>query len=203
VEIINLDQRSDGWHKWRAAGIGSSDAAKIVNLSPYGKAKDVWLDKCLIRKGKPPIKKMDNSAMARGRRLEPKIVQYVEQLAGCSLPAVCGIREDRPHMRASLDGYNVARKLVIEAKAVKREYHELALAGGIPAVYWPQVHHQLLVSAAPELWYCSFSDYFPDGQQLAVVKVWAEKEAANLKLLLDIEDEFWQWVESGDWPWNS
>lgn len=200
IVVNQLDQNSDSWHRWRGAGIGSSDAAKICNLSPYGKARDVYLDKILQKRGRPAKRLFTNSAMRRGTNLEPKIRKYIEGVAKCKLPPVCGYREDYSWCRASFDGYDASKKLIIEIKAPKREDHQNALDGKLPNHYWPQVHHQLLVSEADECWYCSYSDYFEAAQQLAIVKISRKREAEGIAGLLSIEQEFWHAIETETWP---
>ncbi len=62
------------WHEWRRGGIGSSDAAAIMGVSPWRTPKEVWEEKVY---GTSVI--IDNSAMARGRELEPIARTWFEE----------------------------------------------------------------------------------------------------------------------------
>ncbi len=200
MKIITLDQRSADWHTWRAAGLGSSDAAKIAGLSPYGNAKKVWEAKIAILEGRIPEHTPDNSAMARGRRLEPLIIGMYNDKYKARMVPVCVIHDTLDWCRASLDGYDARLDRVIEIKAPGHDDHEGALDGLVPTKYLPQLYHQMLVTGCKEIDYVSYSDYFPLANMFAVVRLERGKELENIQAIEEMETEFWRWVLARHWP---
>lgn len=219
MKILNLEQRSDDWLTWRAGGIGGSDAAAILGLSPWTTPYALWLSKTLYQaKSSPsllnklkkqkavapflkkaPPGKRDNSAMSRGRRLEPLIARQYCDLMGYEITTPCIVHEEHDWIRSSLDGYNAARNIICEIKAPGAEDHEAALAGAPPMKYQPQCDHNLLASGARLLHYVSYSDWFPPHQQLAICTVYPDP--ARLNQLFQAEKEFWDLVLSGVPPY--
>lgn len=221
MKIISLDQRSPDWLAWRNAGIGSSDAAAIVGASPWTTANELWIKKSAcyhsLRKVVPEKSESENSAMARGRRLEPKIAAEYSRLFGWSTTPICGAHDEHSFIKASFDGVSPRDKLaeemiaagdwsifqdwfsehldqvvIQEIKAPNRDDHDLALQGHVPEKYEPQCHHLLLVAGVNTLHYVSYNDYFPSGKRLAVVLMKADGPA--VKALLAAELEFWEHV---------
>lgn len=198
MKKITLDQRSNDWLTWRNTGLGSSDAAAIVGMSPWTTPLSVWRQKVAALRGEKPAGKKDNGAMARGRRLEPHAVSLYEEMMGWQVPAQCGVHEEYEWAKVSLDGYNEAMGLFVEVKAPNREDHLTALSGKVPEKYQPQLHHQFLVSGCRLAHYISYSDYFNKSQELAIVPVRRDEEM--VQELLAAEKEFWECVMAGKPP---
>ena len=187
-----MEQRSPEWLAWRNGGIGSSDAASIVGVSPYKSRASLLREKRKAVRGEAPPQR-DSWAMARGRANEPAVARWCESWFGVSLSQPCGEHDTHPFIRASYDGYEGDPKAgtvtVWEIKCPKREDHLDALAGRVPKHYMPQCSHLLLVSGASLLRYVSFSDFFPRHQHYAVVPM--RPADAELGVLLAAELEFW------------
>ncbi len=132
--------------------------------------------------------------MARGRRLESVALAEYSALMGHAVVPVCCVHDEIDWLKASLDGWNGEKKIVVEVKAPRKEEHELALANGVPVKYRTQTIHQLLVTGAPLLHYVSYNDYFPAHRRLAVVPVLPVRE--ELEALLAALKEFWWHVEN-------
>jgi predicted phage-related endonuclease len=160
--------------------------------------ESVWRQKAAALAGQKVAGKKDNSAMARGRELEPKIIAMYEDLMGWKVPAACGVHEQHDWLKVSLDGYNPAYSLFVEVKAPNREDHTGAPQGVVPEKYVPQIMHQYLVSGARHAHYLSYSNYFPVAQQLAVVSV--KRDEAMIAELFRVEKTFWDCVLSGKVP---
>ena len=45
MKVINFPQRSPQWHRWRAEGIGASEASVILCLSAYKTVWRLWAEK--------------------------------------------------------------------------------------------------------------------------------------------------------------
>ena len=83
VLVSTEDMQEETWLQYRRNGIGGSDAAAVIGLSPYKTARDVYFEKL----GREPE---DNNtsgwvAMEVGKRLE-------DLVAGCFRSFLCGNR---------------------------------------------------------------------------------------------------------------
>lgn len=191
MRILDIDQESEEWVAWRESGLGSSDAAAIMGVSPYKSRAQLFKSKAYPLVGK---EREDNEAMRRGRRLEPKARGYYEQVTGIKTRRVCVLHDDLDWLKASLDGLSEDDRIVLEIKCIKKDYHALALAGRIPPLYYPQLQHQLIATGLDVLHYWSYSESstFPGRQRLALVIVSADH--AYQQRLLDEEKRFWKEV---------
>lgn len=99
--VVDLNQKSDKWLKWRGEGVTASDMPIILGLSPYKTPYQLWAEKT-GRFNSPDISANPN--VKRGNRLEDKARQAAEVTAGQLLIPMCGeCRHFRP-FRASFDG---------------------------------------------------------------------------------------------------
>lgn len=189
MKILKLDQGSQDWLRWRETGLGSSDAPIILGVSPWATPKELFERKLKIR-----IPQRTNSAMQRGKDLEPEIRKIYEDLFGYKVEPICGIHDTIPWLKVSLDGWNEERKIAIEIKAPNKDDHLCSLGGKVPEKYLPQCDHQLLVSNGNCLHYISYNPRFPKHEELAIVKHLPNSKA--LEALLEAEKEFWSWIEN-------
>lgn len=148
-----MEQRTNDWHGWRQAGIGSSDAPIIMGVSPYTKLHKLWEQKVGISKGFG-----GNWATMRGNQMEPKARADYELRYGIEAPPMLVIHSQYDFMRASLDGYNRDLGIVLEIKCPGKKDHTCAEQGQVPVHYYPQIQHQLMVTGAREAHYYSFKD---------------------------------------------
>lgn len=194
---IEHDQGSPEWLEWRKGGLGGSDAAIILGVAPKYWANSTRAELLEYKSrhcGKGHERKTDTNkseAMMRGTRLEPVARQlYREKTGNCVEPA-CVIHEEHAWLRASCDGLNKEGDLVLEVKCVNHNDHESAVEGRVPAHYWPQVQHLLMVTQAPRLHYWSYSEHkrFAQPQRVALVSVKPSRE--YLDYLFKAEETFW------------
>lgn len=174
-----MDQRTTDWHKWRALGIGASEAAAIMGVSPYMTIVDLYEQKVGL---KPGFK--GNWATERGNLLEPKARADYELRHEIEAPPALVVHSKYDYLRASLDGYNPERGIVLEIKCPGEKDHKLALEGKVPVHYYPQVQHQLMVTAAQIGHYYSFK-----GERGVLVEV--KPDWDYMQELLRKEIEFW------------
>jgi putative phage-type endonuclease len=170
------------WHQWRRAGIGSSDAAVILGVSPWRTPYQVWQEKVF-----GDSEQLDNSAMARGRELEPVARTWFEKAMNVSVFPKNKEHKDQSFIRASLDGIDMEEKVLVEIKCPNAADHLVALNKKVPEKYIPQVQHQLLVTGLPGMYYVSF-----DGSNGAIVEV--ARDNAYIKAMLLEEQKFWDMV---------
>ena len=101
MKVINVSQRSDAWRQWRAQGVSASEAAVIMNRSPYKTPWRLWAEKTGL------VLEQDfsnNPLNPRGIQQEPVALQHFEDKHGVLLLPLCGESNRYPLMRASFDG---------------------------------------------------------------------------------------------------
>lgn len=184
MNIIHLEQNTPQWLSWRQGGIGGSDAPAIMGVSPWDTPLSLWLR----RKGHLP-RKMDTLAMQRGHDLEPIAREKAAAEIGMMFNPMCGQHDKFPFLRASFDGVELGMRALQEIKAPAVEEHELALNNLVPAKYWPQVQHQMMVSKIKKTYYVSYRPEAGRNDELAIVEVDADREYQ--KRLFAAEKAWW------------
>lgn len=101
------------WLAARKKGIGASDVASILGISPYTTAYQLWLDKISKK-----INEETNFAMERGNALEPIARAKYELQAGEPFAPRMVENVQFPYLRATLDGANESLTKIIEIKYV-------------------------------------------------------------------------------------
>lgn len=176
--------------------MGASDAPILINGRHFDRTlKELWEDKVqhVVLGRKPPERKWsNNSAMARGQRLEPLARGIYEKRTGIKADPICCVHEEYPWLKASLDGWVAGGKVVLEIKAPNRNAHQGALEGVVPSYYLPQLNHQMLVTGALVCHYVSYSDYFHGSEQFALVKY--SRNEKEIQEYLNKATEFWDCV---------
>jgi len=174
----------DEWMEWRRQGIGSSDAAIIMGVSPYTTPFQLWEEKLGRKKSEGNTFILD-----KGHRLEPMARALIEFELSQDFPPKLIIHEEFPWLRASLDGMSESGD-IIEIKYMGKDEHE---ASRIPERYFPQVQHQMLISGVPMVYFCSFN---PDAEtKLKIIEVPRDDE--YIKDYIQKAHDFWQSVQNG------
>jgi putative phage-type endonuclease len=129
------------WLAERRTGIGGSDIAKILNISPFGTSFQLWLEKT----GRHEDEIRNAGRIEWGNRLEPVILDYWQDTHGKTL--VRGKRVRHPQhaiVRATLDGCTDDGVAVVEVKNVD-------MTPKTPQPYYQcQVLWEMLASGASE-----------------------------------------------------
>lgn len=172
---IQLRQGSPEWIAWRRGGLGGSDIAAILGLSPYEDAtrESVFAAKVNGTEREP------NFAMRRGSNMEPHARFAYELRRGCSAPPVCVEMAGCDWARVSLDGLCTlgGQSWVLELKAPSWKTHDLALAGIVPEHFEVQIQWQLLVTGLDCCDYASFnpSSRFTPASFGSTFEEWAQQ----------------------------
>jgi putative phage-type endonuclease len=178
------------WHAWRSQGLGASDSPAVMGVSPYTTPYELW-------EKKTGLVKDDNTsgnwATRRGNELEPRARAHYEFMTGIEMPVAFIEHHVFPFIRASLDGYNEEKQIVLEIKCPGKDDHELAKSGKVPEKYWPQVQHQLFVTGAKKVDYFSF-----DGETGVIVEVFPDEKYIE-KLVVKLH-AFWGLVLTKEPP---
>lgn len=165
------------WLNWRRGGIGSSDAPTIMKASPWTTPYQLWEQK--VFQTETP----DNPYMKRGRDMEPIARACLEKKLGVQLFPKNEQHKDINWMRASLDGIDDNREVLVEIKCPNRPLGEKK----IPDHYYPQVQHQMEVAGLDHMYFFVF-----DGFDGVVIEV--GKDQKYIDNLIKEELHFWNCV---------
>lgn len=143
VKIINLRQDSKEWHEFRQNGIGSSDIATVMGISPYKSAYSLWEEKT----GRTPFPQRPNLAMQHGKREEPKALAWIQKHRKKDYQPIVVQHDQYPFLYASLDAYSRLDNGMIEIKAPYSAKNQAIRAYEDLPEYWVMqaVYQQIFV----------------------------------------------------------
>lgn len=137
------------WLAERRTGIGSSDAAKILGVSPFGQALDVYLDKLGL------LPEEESAPMRWGSLLEDVVAQAFTEETGLTVRPSPGLVRHRHYawMLATPDRLLPGVAGILECKTA-RSADGWGASGTdeIPDAYLVQVQHQMEVLGADLAW---------------------------------------------------
>lgn len=160
-------QGTPEWLEMRRSMIMASDAPIIMGISPWKTPRELYFEKI------EGIETEETPAMIRGKKLEAEARELFEDYKGKDFPPQVIVSPSHSWMGSSLDGMGSDGEIV-EIKCPGRKSHEEALQGRIPAVYFPQLQYQMLVTGASEVYYFSYN---PDFEQKTVLLIQLRDEA--------------------------
>jgi putative phage-type endonuclease len=187
---------TDDFHERRRTGLGGSDAAAALGISPWRTPYDLWLEKTAADAPRPP----PTEPMRWGVLLEPLIRAEYSRRTGRNVRVFPDTLRHPSHdwMIAHLDGRvgdgNILNR-ILEVKTARdgRGWGEPG-SDGIPLHYLVQVHHYLIVSGA------QIADLavLIGGSDFRIYTVRADETIA--RQLVEREAEFWHQVERREPP---
>ena len=181
------------WLDIRQLGIGSSDAAVAVGLSPYKCPLSLWLEKT-ARKAPEDISQKE--AVLWGVELEPVLAQVYTKRTGYKVRRVNAVLQhpENTFMLANLDREVVGHPDgpgILEIKTAS--YHSAPQwEEGVPVAYQCQVLHQLAVTG--HAW--AEVAVLIGGQDFRIYRI--ERDEEKIGDLIRREAHFWQQVRQ-DW----
>lgn len=196
VETKQLS-RAD-WLSVRRTGIGGSDAAAAVGLSPYKSQLELWLEKTGRDAELPKPDPNDTTEPVYwGTLLEPIVAAAYTQQTGNRVRKINAVLQHPtiPFMLANLDRevVGVPNVQILECKTAG-EFGARHWQDGVPEYVQLQVQHQLAVTgkraADVAVLLC--------GQQLAVHRM--ERDDDLIARLIPLEAQFWHYVETDTPP---
>ena len=164
MKTEDLVQGSAKWKEFRIQGIGASECAAVMGLSPYMTRHDVWMEKTGRRQGFE-----GNSATERGQALEAKARSLYELENLETMTPAIAVHPAWPFLRASLDGVSEDKSTVLEIKIPGKETVAMAKRGEVPEHYQLQCQMQLLVTGAEQVHFFVYS-HEDDSSALVVIK---------------------------------
>lgn len=186
---------NDGWLEQRTKGVGGSDVAAIMGLSPWRTPLQVWLEKT---GRETPQDISEKPYVAFGNTMEPVIGRwYAEQFPTFTVRRVNAICQSisRPWAQASLD-YEVndgRRWGVLEIKTARtaQDWQD-----GVPDYYLTQVTHYMSVTGRP---FADVAVFFRDTCEYKVFRV--ERDPEDVAAVDQAVDTFWHdYVEADVMP---
>ena len=186
------------WLEVRRTGIGGSDAAAAVGLSPFKSQTELWLEKTGRGADLPKPDPNDTTEpIYWGTLLEPIVAAAYTQQTGRRVRKVNAVLRHPtiPFMLANLDRevIGVPGLEILECKTAG-QFGARHWVDGVPEYVVLQVQHQLAVAgkqaADVAVLLC--------GQQLAVYRI--ERDDALIANLIALEAEFWRYVETDTPP---
>ncbi len=170
------------WLELRRKGIGGSDAAAIVGLTPYITPYKLWAEKT----GRLPEQE-DNEAMRQGRDLEEYVAKRFEEATGKRVKRLNKMlmHDDYDFILANTDRQVIGENAGLECKTTSIMNLKKFKNGEYPDNYYVQCIHYMAVTGAKN-WY------------LAVLVLnqgfyWFEikRDEEEINALINAEVEFW------------
>ena len=148
-----LIQGTDRWHEFRALGFGASEANIIAGQNRWKSVIDLWAEKT----GKETKPFEMNDAIQHGIDTEPEARDRFTSATGIKMTPICAVSTEYSFCRASLDGINETRDIILEVKCPsKLAIHMKTVRGTVPDYYYPQLQHQLFVTGAEVVCFWSY-----------------------------------------------
>jgi len=179
------------WLEERRKGVGGSDVAAILGLSPWKTPYQVYLEK---RNECEPFR--GNDATTWGTLMEPVIRQWYSDTTGRAVRVPDGIiyNEKYPFMLANLDGFTDDKR-VVEIKTARSGQHwGEPGTDEIPDYYMCQVQHYLAVTGF------EFADVPVSIGGAIPVLYEIETDLELQEIMIEEEAKFWQRVQDGNPP---
>lgn len=179
-----IEQGSAEWLEMRRGKIGASDAPKIMGVSPWGTALQLWQEKVGLRE---PQKR--NAAMQYGIDREASARELFNRRSGATMKPEVKVHPLYDWMMASYDGLSEDGKRGLEIKHCgKLDWHH-ASNGKVPEHYYPQLQHQIEVGGLDMVYYMSVH-----GEEHAIIEVLPDRD--YIMDLVAKELVFWECMES-------
>ena len=188
------------WLDVRKQGIGASDAAAAVGISPYQSPLELWLIKTGRDSDMPkPNPDDESSPMYWGNILEPIVAQHYTKRTGNKVRKVNAVLQhpdtDKHWMLANLD-YTVTHNSDVQILECKTagEWGAKHWRDGVPEYVQCQVQHQLAVTGKQAADVCVLLC----GQKIKIYRI--ERDEALIEKLIALERQFWHCVETDTPP---
>lgn len=184
---IDLEQGTEEWKEFRRPRIGASEASIIEGCNPWCTPHELYLRKM------NGVEQLDNSAMKKGRDLEPVARELFIKQTGIVVTPRVGVSEQRPWQMASFDGISEDGSIICEIKCGGEELYRKAQSGDIPIYYRLQVQHQICVSNAVQAFYVCFYE-----GEIATLEVKADWDL--IEQMIDKQSEFIEFMHKMEPP---
>ena len=204
---LHFDSRKE-WLEGRREGLGGSDAAAALGLSPWKSNLQLWLEKTNQR---PAPDLSGNAAVELGHDLEAPVraifaAKHPEYTVE-NYPYDILYLQDRPWLFSTLDGEltekKTGRRGIYEGKTATcgKKSDWAHWRGRVPMHYYCQILHQMLSTGWDFAWLAALLMNL-EGDVCEYREYYFSREDAkeDLKMVLDGEEKFYSFVRSGQMP---
>jgi putative phage-type endonuclease len=184
-----MEQQGSNWLLWRSQGIGSSDIASILGISPWKSAHELFKE----RTGEVKAVDISNQyQVQRGVVNEPRARALYELISGSKFEPALHVHSEYSFMRVSLDGDDGETVLEIKVPGVKTL--EDAKKGIVPEYYMCQVQYQMMCAGRNKaVFFC----FHPEQDDYAIVDVKPDIELQEK--IKNAVINFWDMVQKKEW----
>lgn len=185
------------WLERRRCGIGGSDAASIVNMSPFKSMASVYIEKFPYSNDYPKnsssIDEKVSFRMELGNKLEQFVAKEFMDRTGKKVRSVNGIlRNDKyPFAIANIDKYVFGEKGILECK-VTNSYAKKEWEKQVPIHYQIQCVHYMAVTGATHCYVAALIG----NEEFVIHKLQRDEEL--IEYIMGEEEKFWNEYILGD-----
>lgn len=181
------------WLEYRRKGLGGSDAAAVLNISPFRTARDLYYDKLGIVTADDQANWV---ALEVGNLLEPLVARIFEKKTGLKIYRwKCMFQHPRcPWMIADLD-YLVdlpdGTTAILEIKTTNYNAKDKWWHSGkeiVPAYYEAQGRHYMAVMNLDRVYYCCL--YGNNEEEVIIRRI--DRDMDYEMELIALEQDFWE-----------
>ncbi|MBO3445852.1 lambda-exonuclease family protein [Clostridium sp. CCUG 7971] len=188
----------DEWLEKRKCGIGGSDAASVLGLSPYKSSMSVYMDKIAQNyyADKEDINEEVNYRMELGNKLENFVASEFTLKTGKKVRNINGILKNDKYTFAiaNIDRAVIGEKAFLECK-VTNTYSKKLWQKEVPIHYQIQCHHYMAVTGATHCYVAVLIG----NEEFVIHKLDRDKDLINQ--IMDLEKMFWdKCVIGGELP---
>lgn len=184
-KIIDLEQDTDKWLKWRMSGITATDASIIMGHNKFESIENLFL----VKAGLKAAEFKTNPAIEQGKMLEPEIRKRVNLHYQEDFKPACVQNLQYDFVLSSLDGISKDGKICLEIKAPTVYVTHRRNIDNMPDYYRTQVEYQLLCTQAE---YAVFASYLNGDLRLKLIY----PDKAFQKEMLKKVKEFWEEIKA-------
>lgn len=193
MKLVGKAERPPGWHEERMLGIGGSEAAAAVGLSPWLDPLELWA----IKRGEAAPQD-STFRMRLGNLIEPVIGRLYSDETGKKLRAHARqfVHSEYPFVRDHPDFSIVGERVLVQAKNAgpwAAEWGEPGPPEAIPVHYRLQGYHELAATGFDRVDFAVLS-----GDEFGIWPL--ERDEDLIDELIADEGRFWQCVIDGTMP---
>lgn len=179
------------WLKVRKLGLGGSDMAAVLGLSPWRSPIDVWLDKT-----SDTVEEKESEPMYWGNVLEEVVAQEFAKRSGYKVRNnnFTLQSEPYPYLLANIDREIVGLDAGLECKTANAFKANEWDGDNVPDAYYIQCQHYMAVTGKSSWWIAALI-----GGNTFVYKEIKRNEEV-IKAIIDTGAAFWELVESKTMP---
>lgn len=192
VDTANLSREE--WLAWRRKGVGGSDVAAIMGISPFHTARDIYYDKLNIA----PIEEDDNNWVAKemGNLLEDLVARIFQKRTGYEVYKVKKMfyHPMHPFMLADVDYFVKlpdGTTAILEIKTTNYNATGSWWLDGekiVPVYYEFQGRHYMAVTDIDRVFFCCF--YGNTEEEVIIREI--TRDMAYEDEMIFLEQNFWE-----------